>query len=116
MDIKSMNQYLNLIVERIKTHDPKEIILFGSLSKQDVTDDSDIDLIVILDVDSVPTTYEEKMLLKKSIRKTIRDINKKISIDLIVYTKKEYEFLKSENNPFLNEINDTGKILYEKAS
>ena len=111
-----MNQYLDLIIERIKIYDPQKIILFGSLYRETITDDSDIDILVILDSNNIPATYQEKMLSKRSIRKSIRDINKKIPIDLIVYTKMELEYLSKEDNPFLNEINTNGRVVYEKAS
>lgn len=116
IDSKNIYQYLDKIVERIKDHNPQEIILFGSLSQKKFTSDSDIDLLVILDLDSIPTTYEEKTQLKSAIRKSIREINKKVAIDLLVYTKKEMQIMKSENNAFLEEITKTGKVMYEKAS
>jgi predicted nucleotidyltransferase len=116
MDQERIDQYLNELIEEIKSHNPLEIILFGSFSKKSFTSDSDIDLLVILDLDSIPNTYEEKMSLKSSIRKSIREINKKVAIDLLVYTKKEIQIMKEENNAFWEEINKTGKIMYEKAS
>jgi predicted nucleotidyltransferase len=116
MDQERIDQYLYDLIEEIKSHNPQEIILFGSLSKDSFTSDSDIDLLVILDIDSIPKSYEEKMNLKSSIRKSIREINKKVAIDLLVYTKKEIQIMKEENNAFLEEINKTGKIMYEKAS
>ena len=71
---------------------------------------------VILDLDLIPATYEERTQLKSAIRKSIREINKKIAIDLLVYTKKEVQIMKKENNAFLEEITKTGRIMYERAS
>ncbi len=53
---------------------------------------------------------------KLLVRKCIYDISKKIPIDLLVYTKKEYEIIKENPNSFFKEISVTGKTLYEKAS
>ena len=78
--------------------------------------DSEIDLLVILDIDSIPATYEDKMALTCNIRRSLRDINKKVALDLLFYTKKEYAIMKVEKSLFLNEIDKTGKSIYEKAS
>ena len=53
---------------------------------------------------------------KLLVRKTIYEISKKIPIDLIVYTKREYEIIQNNKSAFYNEIENTGKIIYEKAS
>ena len=50
------------------------------------------------------------------VRDRIQEINRKIPTDLIVYTKAEYELLQRHGISFLNEIEISGKILYEKAS
>lgn len=111
-----IDQYLNEIIEEIKNHNPQEIILFGSLSQNRFMENSDIDILIVLDLDFIPNSFEEKMELKSSIRKSIRKINKRVAIDLLVYTKKEIQIMKEEKNAFLEEINRTGRIMYEKAS
>lgn len=47
--------------------DPKAIVLFGSVSKGTSTEDSDIDLMVILDTDL--SYYERTLAVRKSIGK-----------------------------------------------
>ena len=63
-----------------------------------------------------PTTYEERMQKRLMVRDRIQEINRKIPTDLIVYTKAEYELLQRHGISFLNEIEISRKILYEKAS
>lgn len=116
MNNELMSNYLDETVEILKKLEISEVILFGSVSKGNYDDESDIDLLIILDIDKIPETYEEKMELRQKIRKSLRAINKKISLDLLVYTKKEFEIMKEEGSSFLTEINNTGKKLYEKAS
>lgn len=50
------------------------------------------------------------------VRDSIQVVNRKIPIDLIVYTKAEYELLQRHGISFLNEIEIAGKILPEKTS
>jgi len=111
-----MNSYLDEAIKILKKHNPEEIILFGSMSNGTANMDSDIDLLVILDIDSIPATYEDKMSLTCNIRRSLRDVNKKVALDILFYTKKEYATMKVEKSLFLNEIDKNGKIIYEKAS
>ena len=50
------------------------------------------------------------------LRDSIQEINRYLPIDLIVYTKAEYELLQRHGISFLNEIEIVGKILPEKTS
>jgi hypothetical protein len=50
------------------------------------------------------------------VRRLLREINKKIAIDLLVYTKPQYEMIKKEMNSFQKDIHENGKVVYEKAS
>ena len=114
--VKDAEQYLTETINILKQKNILEIVLFGSLNSQNFSKYSDIDLLIILDVDEIPKTYEEKMKLKLELRKSIRHINRKIAIDMLVYTKKEYEIIKKEKSVFIEEIINTGKKVYEKAS
>ena len=47
-----------------------EIILFRSVSTGNYDEESEIDLLIILDIDEIPESYEEKMELKLNIRRS----------------------------------------------
>ncbi|MYC70380.1 MAG: nucleotidyltransferase domain-containing protein [Gemmatimonadetes bacterium] len=104
------------IVSSLLTCDPYRIVLFGSHALGTEETGSDIDLLVILDSEVISQTYEERMQRRLVVRKRIEAINRLVPIDLIVYTKAEYELLQRHGTSFLNEIESLGKILYEKAS
>jgi predicted nucleotidyltransferase len=110
-----IDSYLHDAVDLLKDQNTQKIILFGSLSKNQNSEYSDIDLLIILDIDKIPQTFEEKMEMKLEIRKTLRHINKKVAIDLLVYTKNEYKIMQNEKSSFYEEIIKTGKVLYEKT-
>ena len=116
MVAKTYADVLNQIVSRILELDPHKIILFGSQAAGTSTEESDIDLLVILDSGNISRNYEEKMRNTLAVRNSIYEINKRIPIDLIVYTKAEYEVIEKEGASFSKEIKNTGRILYEKAS
>ncbi len=110
------DKYLTRILKALKKIDPRIIIVFGSYSKGTIDEDSDLDLLVVLNSNRVPKDYDEKLEMKLQIRKLIRNINKKIAIDLLVYTIPEYEEFIKCSSSLSKEIMETGKILYEKAS
>jgi predicted nucleotidyltransferase len=108
--------YLEKIKERLIEIDPYKIILFGSLANGNYKEESDIDLIVVLNSEKISKNYEEKMNNKLLVRNSIWDISSEIPIDLLVYTKKEYEIIMNNKNSFFREVESTGKTIYERAS
>ena len=111
-----LNKVLDSLVFSLKSSDPYRIVLFGSYAKGNPNENSDIDLMVILDNNHVSKTYEERLNKKISIRNLLLEINRKIPLDLLVYSKEELKLVKNRGNYFIDEIERTGKIIYEKAS
>lgn len=103
------------IVSRLIALDPYRIVLFGSVASGTEELGSDIDLLVILDSEKISQTYEERMQGRLMVRKCLLTVNKHIPIDLIVYTRGEYELLQKHDSSFLQEIESSGKSLYEKV-
>ncbi|MHC6202262.1 nucleotidyltransferase domain-containing protein [Breznakiellaceae bacterium SP9] len=107
---------LNELVRNLKPADPLRIILFGSYAKGCAREDSDIDLMVILDSDEVAMNYTARMDRFLSVERLIRDIHGKFAMDILVYSKKELVLIKNNGNDFLAEVEQTGRVLYEKTS
>jgi len=115
MDAKTASN-LDYIVSRLLSVDPYRIVLFGSAASGERGAESDIDLLVILDSQAVPRTYDERMATRIAVRGRIREINRRLPIDLFVYTRAEYELLRTQGASFLSRIESSGKTLYEKSS
>ena len=111
-----MTSTIHEIVSHLRTLDPFRIVLFGSHALETEELESDIDLLVILDSEDISQTYEQRMQSRLLVRESVQAINKHVAIDLIVYTKREYQYLQRQGSSFLKEIESTGKTLYEKAS
>ena len=111
-----MENYVNLLIEALKKSDPYRIILFGSCASGSVTENSDIDMVVILNNDDIAKTYQERLDKKLYINRLVRDINYKVPLDIMVYSKAEYKIVKDYGNFFIDEIEKNGKIVYEKTS
>ncbi len=71
----NVDKHLDQIVERLKDTNPLKIILFGSQACSEAQKGSDIDLIVVLNTDDLPTTFKEKMKYQLMVRNAILDIN-----------------------------------------
>lgn len=113
--MEKIDKLLEEITQRLKEIDPYKIVLFGSVSKQIDNEDSDIDLLVVLNSDEISQNYDEKMEKKLLVRNAIWDLSKQIPIDILVYTKKEFEIIMNNKNSFFKELERTGKTIYEKA-
>ncbi|MDR0695062.1 MAG: nucleotidyltransferase domain-containing protein [Prevotellaceae bacterium] len=110
-----IDKILNDLILSFKASDPYKIVLFGSHANGHATENSDIDLMVVLDNNHIAKTYEERLNKKLYIRKLVREINYKVALDILVYSKEELRMIKESGNYFIDEIEKTGKIIYEKA-
>lgn len=81
----------NQIVERLKQLNPERVILFGSYAYGQPSRDSDVDLIVVTTDSFVPQNFKENSEVYLKVSRRLRDIQVKIPIDLIVFTKPVYE-------------------------
>ena len=103
--------YENLLHElrqNIKSLNPFKAILFGSFASGIPQIDSDIDLVVVLNQNDLPHTFNERMENYISVKKYFKSLNTKVPMDIIVYTKAEWNELLSTNNSFCQEILNKG--------
>ncbi len=63
---RKINSSLDQIVSRLLTVDPYRIVLFGFLAAGMEKAESDMDLLVILDSETISQTYEERRMKKSS--------------------------------------------------
>jgi predicted nucleotidyltransferase len=110
-----INAVLDNLVNSLKPSDPYKIILFGSYANGIPNEHSDIDIMVILDNYNVSKTYEERLNKRISIRELVLEINRKVPLDILVYSREELKIVKNYGNYFIDEIEKTGKVIYEKA-
>ncbi|MDR2577705.1 MAG: nucleotidyltransferase domain-containing protein [Chitinispirillales bacterium] len=115
MQILEKNWHLvEEMTERLKKLKPHKVILFGSYADGNPTEDSDLDVAVILDSNEILETFTERMNRSRPVSKAVREVNYKIAMDILVYSKAEVDYLIREGNDFVKEIENKGKVLYEK--
>jgi uncharacterized protein len=105
MDIEKLKKEISKrIRENFKV---KEIILFGSFAKGSASEDSDIDLIVILD-EVRERDFSEMIFKTNEVRMKIVDLIIPAGLDLIVLTSNEWDELLEKDGFFKNEVFDKG--------
>jgi len=113
---KDYEEYLSLIVERLKTIRPYKVILIGSYASGNTHVDSDIDLIVVTSDDYFPKSYKEKSDIYLRVSNILTDLVRKMPIDLIVYTKPMYDRFNELGSLFSKEVLQKGIVLYEAGN
>ena len=111
----SLDQYITEIIDSLKSMNVEQIILFGSAARNEMHIDSDIDLVVVLDEERIPKSYEEKLQMRVKVKAAMNEVNKQIAVDVIAYTSSEYHEMQKNRGSFLKELAETGKVIYEKT-
>lgn len=83
---------------------PRMVIIFGSVASRTARDDSDIDLLVVMETDVDP--YYRAAPIDIALRKF------RVDRDIIVVTPEEYETHKDDEYSFLSDIVKTGIVAY----
>ena len=89
-----------------------KVYLYGSLAWGNFNMHSDIDLYVVTNDEYIPQSFDEKMNLKLTVSRAIKDLQKTIPIDVITHTKKMHEKFITINSSFSREIFQNGVKLY----
>ena len=97
----SIDRYVNKLVEELS---PQKIILFGSFARGDINEGSDVDLIVVAD-------WEEAFLERVKVLMGLNTF--KIPIEPIGYTEEELRASIEAQSPFILQVLEEGKVLYE---
>lgn len=99
---RELRRYVDLLVRH---YQPERIILFGSLAQDQAHEDSDIDLVVVAESDKgFLDRLEEAYVL----------LDPRESLDLFIYTPREFQRLIRSRPFFREEVLKKGKVLYER--
>lgn len=104
---KQYHDWLNETVEKIKQYyKPEKIILFGSGVRGELKEGSDLDLFI------VKKTSKRKL---DRVDEVLEFLDPTSPIDLHIYTPHEIEKRLALKDPFIQNILEEGKVLYEKS-
>lgn len=103
VDIKDIQDFANRVAQAYR---PERIILFGSYAYGRPTEDSDVDLLVVL-------PYEGRGVWKSL--EMLNRFDPQLGIDLLVRTPEELRQRLEWGDFFLREITEKGTVLYEST-
>lgn len=104
---KDTEDVLSRIATKIaENFQPEKIILFGSHAWGNPTTESDVDILVIMDVEGSPIRKEAE------ISKIARP--KFVPMDIIVRTPEQIQYRLKIGDPFIRRIMKEGEVLYER--
>ncbi len=109
----SENKYIQQLKTNLSKIDPYLVLLFGSYAYGSPDPDSDLDVFVVLNDQSMPVTFKEKQELYLKVSSLTRPVAKQIPIDLMVFTLPMFEQFKLSNTNFSEEILTKGIVIYE---
>ena len=99
---------LSLVVKDIRErYKPQRVILFGSYAREEAHAGSDLNLCLVV--------TEAGEWLERHAEFLRRIDLPGLAIQPVIYTSGELERLRAEGNPFVREILEEGKVLYERG-
>ena len=100
----SMETIKSVAQQIAETFHPQKIVLFGSHAVGNATDESDIDLMVVMESDLPP--HRRNIALKRLFPR------RSFSLDAFVYTPQEFMKLKDIPGTLVYTANNFGKLIY----
>ena len=91
----------------VREFSPLKVILFGSYANGTPTEDSDVDLLVVM---PIPESQTRRQAVE--IR---RRIPRRFRMDVVVRSPEELVYRVSHNDWFLREVTQEGQVLYESV-
>lgn len=100
---------LEAVIQRlIDAYDPERIILFGSHATGGPQKESDIDLLIVKESDQRPIDRQVE------VERLLSD--RQVPLDLLVYTPQELRDLYAAGSPFIEEVVESGRVLYMRKT
>lgn len=100
---EALDEIIRRIVRALRPH---RIILFGSYARLTPSDDSDVDLLIVMDTEERPA---ERFL---AVSRLLRP--RPFPLDILVKTPQEVAQDLEQQDPFIAEIVAHGQVLYER--
>ena len=106
--LEQLEQTLERILSALEEHyQPEQVIVFGSLASGNVTETSDLDLLIVKETD--------KRFFER-IKEVVKICDYDIGVDFLIYTPQELKEA-AKVNPFVrDEILAKGKVVYRAAA
>jgi len=102
--VKRMSHIKQVCKRIADTYKPERIILFGSHAYGNPTPESDVDLLIVMDYEGSPVRQAVKIS---------SELGLVTPMDLLIRTPKQVQERLRIEDPFMREILERGKVMYE---
>jgi uncharacterized protein len=102
--MESIQSVVQQIAERFR---PRRVILFGSHAYGQPTDDSDVDLLVVLN--DTPSAARSAAIISS-------EIDHPFPLDIVVFRAADWEEYLAEGAIFVRQVSEKGLVLYEESN
>lgn len=99
-----MENNLTALLDGLRRYQPQRIILFGSAARGEADSESDLDVLVI---------KETKEPFVDRLETVAQLCPPGVHADILVYTPGELQRMIDEENPFIAQALNEGKVIYE---
>ena len=110
---KNIDAILTEAVSRLRALHPDRIVLFGSRAWGEANEESDIDLYIVTNDETIPSSWAEKSRIYQRYARVIHDLQGMLPIDLLVHTRAMHRMFIERGGSFARMIQEKGKVLYE---
>ena len=111
VSMKTLLEQYTKILQKIYGKHLKSVILYGSYARGDYREDSDIDIMILLDLSDIDIKQYRHGLAGETF-----DFNMDHDLDIKPIAKSETHFKKwIVNYPFYSNVHKEGVVLYEAA-
>lgn len=101
--LASITNFLPALVKQIA---PERVVLYGSFAYGNPRDDSDLDLLIVAEMQEGFFTRQAK------VRRSIAGLHPFVPLDIVVLTPKELEQRLRDGDLFILEVLTKGRLLY----
>ena len=108
--MKKQTKDIEKIVSIIKKINPEKIYLFGSYAAGTYDEQSDLDFLIVAHSNDRPLERRIKL------RKMLLEYDRRIGLDLLVYTPDEFKMLEKEPSSFIFSAIKKGKKIYDSEA
>jgi uncharacterized protein len=102
----TMEDIQKVVDQIIEKFQPDRVILFGSYAYGEPTEDSDVDLMVIMPFED--KGYQQSLKIRRAIEHPF-------PMDLLARTPDTVEWRYKGRDPIIREVIDRGKVLYDRG-
>ena len=109
MLLEVLRKRKNEILAIARHYGAYDLQVFGSVARGEDNDESDIDLLVVVESSDEPKRYKRSFVGYRAL------VGLRVANDVVVYTKAEFETISQDLNSLACKVKNNGKRIYVRS-